>query len=295
MDDHRVSLLLALADDELITAHRLGEWTGWVPYVEEDLALSSIGQDELGHARAMYEFAVSLGAALDVDALAFGRQPDEYRNAHLCERPNGDFAATIARHWLYDTADDVRTASLTSSTFKELAALLNVVRLEETYHLDHANTWFRRLADGPVEARSRFAAALTHLLPEAIALFEPLSEEDALVADGTMPSSNETLLSAWLERVGTDLESAGLERVLESRTETPVGDLVPTSSGAAEAEGGAPPAAPPGPVLARRDGRWVHAGGFAGEGGRRGVRTDDFAALWDEMTGLYRAHPGATW
>jgi ring-1,2-phenylacetyl-CoA epoxidase subunit PaaC len=293
-DDPRTTLLLALADDELITGHRLGEWTGWVPYIEEDLALSSIGQDELGHARALYEIAVTLGAAPDVDTLAFGRLPDEYRNAHVCERPNEDFAYTIARHWLYDTADDVRTATLAGSTFKEMAALMAVVRLEEAYHVEHARTWFARLAEGPVDARSRFASALIRIFPEALALFEPLPGEDALVAEGTMPDPSETMLSSWLERVGADLESAGLERVLESRAETPVGELVPTSSGAAEPLGTeTTPLHVPG--LERREDGWVHRGGFAGAGGRRGVRSPDFEALWQEMTGLYRAHPGASW
>jgi ring-1,2-phenylacetyl-CoA epoxidase subunit PaaC len=294
MPDPRVQLLLALGDDELITGHRLSEWTGWVPYVEEDLALSSIAQDEMGHARALYEMCVGLGVAADVDALALGRQPNEYRNAHVCERSNHDFAYTIARHWLYDLADDVRTSHLVESAFKDLAELLRVVRMEERYHVEHARTWFRRLAEGPVEARSRFADALTQILPEAIALFEPLPDEAALVDDGTLPVPNEAMLGEWLERIGADLEAVGMERVLESRVEAPVGEMVPTSSGTAETTAGAE-ASLRVPGLERREGRWVHTGSFAGDGGRRGVRSDDFAALWDEMTGLYRAHPGARW
>jgi ring-1,2-phenylacetyl-CoA epoxidase subunit PaaC len=293
MDDPRFVLLLALADDELVTGHRLGEWTGWVPYIEEDLALSSIAQDELAHARALYEIAAGFGWAADVDALAFGRQPNGYRNAVVCERQNRDFAYTIARHWLYDSADDVRTEALLDSSFKELAEALRVFRLEERYHLEHARTWFARLADGPVEARHRFADALGHLLGEAIALFEPLPGEEAMTADGSLPVPNEELLARWLDRVGGELESAGLERVLESNAEADVGDLVPTSSGAAEVTAGAEALQIPG--LERRRGRWVHAGGFAGAGGRQGRRSTDFQPLWDEMTNLYRAHPGAAW
>src|SRR2546427_8194523 len=98
MIDPRLSLLLSLADDEFVLGHRLSEWTGWVPYVEEDLALSSIAQDEIGHARALYELAAVIDGR-SADELAFGRKPAEYGNAILCERPNRDFAYTMARQW----------------------------------------------------------------------------------------------------------------------------------------------------------------------------------------------------
>lgn len=293
MNDARLGLLLALADDELVTGHRLGEWTGWVPYVEEDLALSSIAQDELGHAKALYEIAGDLGPAGGSDAIAFGRQPNEYRNAVICERANHDYAFTLARHYLYDTADDVRTEALLSSSFKELAELLRVIRLEERYHLDHARTWFSRLAEGPVEARHRFTQALAGVIGEAIAIFEPLPDEEALIAEGALPFTSEELLARWLDGVSGDLERVGLERVLEAGAEPDVGDLVPTSSGAAEATPDAVALRVPG--LERREGRWVHTGGFTGAGGRNGRHSDEFLPMWEEMTGLYRAHPGAAW
>ena len=293
MSDARLDLLLALADDELVMGHRLSEWTGWVPYVEEDLAMSSIAQDEMGHARALYEIASVLGGG-DVDGLALGRAPEEYRHAVICERPNRDYAYTAARHYLYDTADDVRLEALAETTFKELAEAIRVLRIEERYHLEHARAWFRRLAMGPVEARQRFSDALADALPEAMAIFEPLPSEDALRADTTLPLSNEDMLSSWLERVGRDLEDVGLERVLEAGADAPVGEVLPTSSGASEvAELSGKPLRVPG--LERQDGRWVHAGGFSGAGGRSGRHSEDFGPLWEEMTGLYRAHPGARW
>jgi ring-1,2-phenylacetyl-CoA epoxidase subunit PaaC len=293
VSDPRLSLVLALADDELIMGHRLSEWTGWVPYVEEDLALSSIAQDEMGHARALYEIAAAIDGR-DADALALGRAPDEYRNAVICERPNRDYAFTAARHYLYDTADDVRLDALTATTFKELAEVVRVLRLEERYHLEHARAWFERLSTGPVEARQRFADALADALPEALAIFEPLPDEEALVSDGTLPHSNEELLTTYLERIGADLERVGLERVLEAGSEAAIGEVLPTSSGTSEvADGGTHQLRPPG--LSRRDGAWIHSGGFAGAGGRGGRHSDDFAPLWEELTGLYRAHPGARW
>ena len=293
MTDARTALLLALADDELIIGHRLSEWTGWVPYIEEDLAMSSIAQDEMGHARALYEIAASSGERT-VDELALGRAPGDYRNAVLCERPNTDFAYTLARHWLYDHADDVRLEALQSSTFKELREAIAVFRLEERYHLEHADAWFARLADGPVEARRRFADALAAAFGEAMAVFEPLPDEQALRDDGTLPRSNEDLLAEWLDRVGARLEQAGLEHVLGARTDERGGEMIPTSTGAIES-GETQAARLVVPGLGRRDGRWVHEGAFAGAGGRHGKHSDDFEPLWAEMTALYRAHPGATW
>src|ERR1051325_8715542 len=103
-DDPRRALLLALADDELIIGHRHSEWTGWAPHIEEDLAFSSIAQDEMAHARLLYGLARDTGLTdQDEDALALGRRPEDYRNAVLCDRPNGDGGFTVARQWLYDT------------------------------------------------------------------------------------------------------------------------------------------------------------------------------------------------
>ena len=286
--DPRVGLLLALADDELVIGHRHAEWTGWAPYLEEDLAFSSIGQDEMGHARLLYEIAEPL-AGKDPDALALGRTPDEYRHAILCERPNGDWGFTIARQYLYDTADEIRLAALERSSFPELAAAVRTIRLEERYHLEHAQQWFRRFSEGPVEARQRFAQGLEAAVGEALALFETLPDEEQLVADGVLPRPSEELLAEWLGVLGNDLEEASLDWVLASHAKAG-GEMVPTSSG--EIEQG-PTLTVPG--IERRDGRWVHVGGFAGDGGRRGRHTEEFVGLWEEMTGLYRAIPGATW
>ena len=290
--DPRLGLVLALADDELVMGHRLSEWTGWVPYVEEDLAMSSIAQDEIGHARALYEIASAIDGR-DADALALGRDAAEYTHAVVCERPNRDYAYTAARHYLYDTADEVRLEALRTSPFKELAELVRVLRIEEAYHLEHARAWFERLATGPVEARQRFGDALSDALPEAMALFEPLPDEPTLAADGTMPASSEELLTRWLATIGADLERVGLERVMETGSEADIGEVLPTSSGASEVSGDRKHLRVPG--LERRDGRWVHAGTFSGAGGRTGHHSEDFEALWREMTGLYRAHPGARW
>lgn len=286
-EDARLILLLSIADDELVIGHRHSEWTGWTPYLEEDLAFSSIAQDEMAHARLLYGLAAD-GTGRDEDSLSLGRSPEEYRNAVLCERPNREWGYSLARQYLYDTADAIRVQSLSSSSWRELAELMNVVRLEETYHLDHAHAWFDRLAGGPATARAHLAAGLEATVGEALALFEPLPGEASLLADGTMPRSSEDMLAEWVGQLGETLEAASLDYVLERHA--PLGEMVPTASGEIEETR---PFAVPG--LVRAEGRWSHEGGFAGAGGRQGRHSEDFVPLWEDLTGLYRAHPGATW
>jgi ring-1,2-phenylacetyl-CoA epoxidase subunit PaaC len=290
--DPRLTLVLAHADDELILGHRHSEWTGWAPHIEEDLAFSSIAQDEMAHARLLFTLARESGlTGRDEDELAFGRRPEEYRNAWLCERPNGDWGYSVARQYLYDNADAVRLAALAESSWRELADLVAVMQLEEKYHLDHARAWFDRLARGPsLEARQRLADGLASAVGEAVALFEPLPGEPYLVSQGILPRSNEELLGEWLERLGRELEDASLDFVLEHHGPSG-GEMVPTGSG--EVEGRSEDFLAPGVVL--RGGRWAHEGGFAGAGGRSGRHSEDFLPLWEEMTNLYRTHEGATW
>jgi ring-1,2-phenylacetyl-CoA epoxidase subunit PaaC len=270
--------------------HRHSEWTGWAPHIEEDLAFSSIAQDEMAHARILFQLAAEM-MGQDVDRLALGRPPEEYRNAWLCERPNKDWGYSLARQYLYDGADAVRLAALAESSWRELAEAIAVIRLEEQYHADHARAWFGHLAQGPsVTARQKLAEGLASAIAEAVALFEPLPEETDLVDQGVLPRPSEELLAEWLAKVGHDLEEASLDFVLE-RHGPQTGEMVPTSAG--EIEGDEEPFVVPG--LVRRDGRWVHEGGFAGAGGRHGRHSEDFAPLWEEMTNLYRSHPGARW
>ncbi|HYV01294.1 MAG TPA: 1,2-phenylacetyl-CoA epoxidase subunit PaaC, partial [Actinomycetota bacterium] len=255
-EDHRLTLLLALADDELILGHRHSEWTGWAPHMEEDLAFSSIAQDEMAHARLLYRLAHESGLAeRDEDAMALGREPHEYVNAWLCERPNRDWGFTLARQFLYDTADAVRLEALAESSWQELAEVVRVMQLEEKYHLDHARQWFSKLADGPAEGRQRFSDGLSAAIGEAMALFEPLPHEDGLVAEGVLPRANEQLLAEWLGRLGEELESASLDFVLTRHGAT--AEMVPTSSG----DMPAPSEDLTVPGLSRRDDRWVHEGG----------------------------------
>ena len=156
----RERLLLPIADDELVLGWRNSEWTGIAPFLEEDVAFSSIAQNEIGHARALYQLVANeLGTT--ADELAFDREPEEYRCSRLVElRLVPDWAQTIARHWLYEQADAKRLAALKASDDADVAGLAAKIDREEAYHRMHAEMWFERLKDEP-----RFVEALEELRP----------------------------------------------------------------------------------------------------------------------------------
>jgi ring-1,2-phenylacetyl-CoA epoxidase subunit PaaC len=166
--------LLELADDELILGWRDSEWTGIAPFLEEDVAFSSIAQTEIGHARAWYELAAAeLGT--DADALAFDRDPAEYLCAPLVElRLVDDWAATIARRWLYELADAIRVEALQRSHRPDVAGLAEKMKREEAYHRIHAQMWEERLRDEP-----RFRDAVERLWPYSLGVL-PDSQRDEL-------------------------------------------------------------------------------------------------------------------
>ncbi len=158
----RADMLLAIADDELILGWRDSEWTGIAPSLEEDVAFSSIAQNEIGHARALYELAArDLGTT--ADELAFDRAPEEYRSAPLVELRRLDWARTIARHWLYELADELRLAELKASEEPEVSGLAAKMDREEVYHRMHAQMWAERLRGEP-----RFERAVEELWPYAL-------------------------------------------------------------------------------------------------------------------------------
>jgi ring-1,2-phenylacetyl-CoA epoxidase subunit PaaC len=183
----RTDVLLELADDELILGWRNSEWTGIAPFLEEDVAFSSIAQNEIGHARALYELAAR-DLDTTADELAFDRDPADYRCAPFVEKRLPDWAETIARHYLYETADAVRIGALKNADDPELAGLAAKIDREETYHRMHAEMWLDRLI-ATEEGRSRLAAAVEDLWPYALGVLEG------------------ELRSRWLEGVGAKLQS----------------------------------------------------------------------------------------
>ena len=163
-----VETVLAFADDELVLGWRDSEWTGMAPFLEEDVAFSSIAQGEIGHARALYELAVGVVGG-DADTLAFDREPEEYRCAPFVELALvGDWAGTIARHWLYEEADAIRVAALKESDWPELAGLAAKMDREEAYHRMHARMWLEKL-----EGNEQLEAAVAELWPYALGVLEP--------------------------------------------------------------------------------------------------------------------------
>jgi ring-1,2-phenylacetyl-CoA epoxidase subunit PaaC len=173
--------LLEIADDELVLGWRNSEWTGIAPFLEEDVAFSSIAQNEIGHARALYEL-VARDLGTTADELAFDRTPDEYQCSTFVElRLVPDWARTIARHYLYETADEQRIKALMESDDMEVAGLAAKIDREEAYHRMHAQMWFDRLQDEP-----RFVEALEELRPLADQRGEHVAEFADLWNEMTM-------------------------------------------------------------------------------------------------------------
>jgi ring-1,2-phenylacetyl-CoA epoxidase subunit PaaC len=279
MNDSLISLLTALGDDELIIGHRHSEWTGHAPHIEEDVAFSSIAQDEIGHAVAYYELLAQITGD-NPDRLGLGRQPEEYRHAIMCERPNGDWAYTLARHWLYDTADALRLEALEGTAHKDLAALVVKLRREERYHMFHAATWMSRIAHGPVEGRARLIDSIADVFAEALALFETIEFEEEAVKEGWLPVPSDEMRSRFLTHAATGLDDLGLPAEVVSPSDQSAEFVASSSGDLIEGNGDA------------SNGNEVQPSGL---GGRRGNHSPDFDALWDEMTVTYRENPGATW
>jgi ring-1,2-phenylacetyl-CoA epoxidase subunit PaaC len=254
------TLLTAIADDEFILGYRNSEWTGIAPMLEEDVAFSSMSQDEIGHARLMYQMLAEL-TGTPADRIAYGRGPGEFLNCRLVELRKLDWAHAIARYFLYDTADHVRVEALTRSRYAPLANAMQKIVREEKYHLMHGDIWIKRLAGFSPESRERLTSALEGLWPDALGMFEPLPGEEELVAGGILPASMSEMQAEWLEQVASYFASLGLP--FPAAKDERTGRYVPTVE----------------PVY----------------GGRRGEHTAELAELWEEMTSVYRLDPEAVW
>jgi ring-1,2-phenylacetyl-CoA epoxidase subunit PaaC len=214
--------LLALADDELILAHRNSEWCGHAPILEEDIAFANIAQDEMGHARLWYELYCE-GREADPDQLVFFREVAGWRNARLLELPRGDWAFSMVRQYLFDLLEMVRLDGLAQSSNAALAAVAEKVRREEVYHLRHTEAWMRRLGLGTAESNRRTQQALDALWTHVPQLFLPLGGEVALVTAAVVPDAG-AVQAQWLAVAIPFLEEVGLtmpdwpEGAVEDRT-----------------------------------------------------------------------------
>lgn len=165
--------ILRLGDDRLVLGHRLSEWCGHAPILEEELALANMALDLLGQAAAFLGLAAEReGRGRDADALAYLRDPTEFRNCLLVEQENGDFARTIARQVLFDLAALPELERVAKGGDAALAELAEKAAKEARYHRRHAREWFVRLGDGSDESRRRMQRALDELWPYTAELFE---------------------------------------------------------------------------------------------------------------------------
>ncbi len=210
-----VELLLSVADDKLLLGHRNSEWTGLAPILEEDIAFSSLAQDEIAHAQALYELAAELDGRSS-DTLAFGRTPQEYRCATIVELPDDfDWAFALCRRFFCDHYDALRLKRMAGSSYKLLADLSARLAAEEQVHVDHSDTWMRRLASGGDESKTRLQAAIDRLAPVASMLDEPFEGRDALESAGIYPALGTTMFDAWSAALHTVTDAADLTLELQ--------------------------------------------------------------------------------
>lgn len=203
--------VLRHADDNLVIAQRYGEWISRGPELEEDIALANIGLDHLGQARSLLTHAGGLeGEGRTEDDLAMFRTEREFENLTLVEQPNGDFAATIARAFLFDTYQLQLWEGLSSSADPVLAGIARKAHKEARYHHRHSTGWVIRLGDGTEESHRRMQGALDRMWPLAGEMFTPDQVDQAMVERG-IGVDQSRLQPQWLQMVGDVVEEATLE------------------------------------------------------------------------------------
>jgi len=201
---------LRRADDALILGHRLSEWCGHAPMLEEDMALANIGLDLIGQARELYSYAGKVeGVGNDEDRLAYLRDVRQYRNLLLVEQPNGDFACTIIRQFLYSAFADLYWRAMMTSSDATLAAIAAKSEKESAYHLRHSAEWVIRLGDGTAESHRRAQAALDDLWAFTGELFHVDGSDRSLIADDVVIDP-ERLRSAWNATITGVVQTATL-------------------------------------------------------------------------------------
>ena len=256
MTNAHAAYILRLADDALVLGHRLSEWCGKAPALEEDLALANQGLDLIGQARLFYAYAGDIegrlvpgGKGRDEDQFAYLRDAPGWRNILLVEQPNGDFASTVMRQLLYAAFTAPYFDALAASPDRRLAEIAAKAVREMAYHVRHAGEWVIRLGDGTAESHRRASAALDELWPYTGELLEATAEERVLAASGIVPD----------------------RAALRPRFEATVAHIL------AEA------------TLARpRDG-WMQSGG------RQGRHSEHLGHLLAELQFMQRTYPGARW
>ena len=212
VDDKKIlfDAVLAIADDHLVLAHRLSQWCGHAPMLEEDLALPNIALDLLGQARLLYSHAGEIeGKGRDEDRLAYLRLEKEYKNLLLVERENGDFAHTMLRLYLFAVLMELYWQEMASSRDETLAAIAGKALKETRSHVRHSAEWVIRMGDGTEESARRMALALEELTPYCAEMFDHDPATESLVRQGILTDRSK-LAEPWLQAVSAILDEARL-------------------------------------------------------------------------------------
>ena len=257
-DEMLFDYLLRLGDTDVVFAHRLGEWVGHGPVIEEDIGLTNIGLDLLGQGRMWLCHAGEVetgirGAGRSEDELAYLRDGVAYRNLLIAEVPNGDFAVTMARQFYFDQWHWLLLRGLARSANSRVAEIAAKAVKEVSYHVERSTDWIVRLGDGTEESHARMQSALDLLWPYTGEMFAADEVDIALSAARVVPDVR-ALHEPWLASVAAVLAEATL--------------TVPT-------------------------GAWMQGG--SGRGGKQGVHTEHLGHLLAQMQFLQRAYPGAQW
>jgi ring-1,2-phenylacetyl-CoA epoxidase subunit PaaC len=213
-DPQLFDYLLRLGDSPLILAQRLGEWVGKGPIIEEDMALTNVGLDLLGQARLWLSYAGEVEARFrppgrDEDRLAFLRDAGEFRNLLLAEQPNGNFADTTARQFLFDTWHALLLQALARSADARIADIAAKGAKEAAYHVERSGDWVIRLGDGTDESHARMQAAVDELWMYTGEMFAP-DETEAALAEAGVAADVAALAAPWRQHVDAVFAEAGL-------------------------------------------------------------------------------------
>ena len=209
--DPKVEYALRLGDNALILGQRLAEWLGHAPVLEEDIASANVSLDLVGQARLWLTYAGTLeGQGRDEDRLAYHREQHQFRNFTLLELPNGDYAQTIVRRFLFDAWHCLALGALSRSKDTDIAAIAAKSLKEAHYHLRHSGDWMVRLGDGTGESHSRAQAALDAQWRYTAEFFEFDAVDQAMTRSGEGFSAA-SIREAWLDAVSVMLAEATLK------------------------------------------------------------------------------------
>lgn len=197
-----INFVLSQADNALLTGHRNSEWCGHGPVLEQDIAITNISLDLIGQARNFYQYAAALrDDGSTEDSFAYLRDVREFRNCLLTEQPNGDWAHTILRQFLFSNYQHLLYTDLQAGNDQQLAAIAEKALKEVAYHLRWSSEWVIRLGDGTAESHNRMERALADLWSYTGELFMAAPFEEHAAATGILVESFSSLKEKWEEKV----------------------------------------------------------------------------------------------